>query len=168
MCVWGQSYAKREHQLRKWHYQISLQEVCMTFLEWWLMWKGPANWGAVNPEQVSLWAIRKQAEQARRNKPICRVPPWCLVQFLSLIQPWVPTLASPKDEPQSVNQINPLVPVKMFLQVLALYHTNRNPTTLCLSFPESSWFSGFYSTLGWRPGKLVKQWLMVKNRRSIE
>ena len=40
--------------------------------------------GCSTTEQMVLGAIRKQAEQARRSKSESSLPPWLLLQFLSL------------------------------------------------------------------------------------
>ena len=42
---------------------------------------GPAHCGYI-PGLVDLGSIRKQAEQARRSKPVRNIPPWPLHQLL--------------------------------------------------------------------------------------
>jgi hypothetical protein len=58
--------------------------------------------GGATPGLVALGSIRKQAEQARRSKPVSSTPPWSLHQLLppSFCPVRVPVLTSFGDEQQ--------------------------------------------------------------------
>jgi len=65
--------------------------------------------GCATPGKLNLGCVKKQAEQARRTKPVSNVPPWPLPPFL----PWVLGLTSLDDEllSRSVrDKANPLLP----------------------------------------------------------
>lgn len=132
------------------------------------MWKGLASWDATNSESMGLSPIKKtswasQEEQTKKQH----------ASMFSVSAPfsnptlnshlgfsWGYTIICKPNEPCSPKP-------KLPLKVLVLYHSNRNHMTdVPLSFLY--FLVGFYITLGWRPGPLVGQWLMVKSRSWVE
>ena len=74
---------------------------------------GPVVGGAI-PGLVVLASVRKQAEQAKRSKPVSSIPPWPLQQLLppASCPIWIPVLTYFGDEQQcgGISWINPFLP----------------------------------------------------------
>jgi hypothetical protein len=85
--------------------------------------------GGAIPGLVVMGSIRKQAEQARRSKPVSSAPPWPLHQFLppGSCSACVPVLTSFSDEQRygSISQMNPFI--LNLLLVLVFHLSNSNP-----------------------------------------
>jgi hypothetical protein len=58
-----------------------MRSSCKAFSQLVIKRRGPIVGGAI-PGLVVLGSIRKQAEQARRSKPVSSIPPWPLHQPL--------------------------------------------------------------------------------------
>lgn len=75
------------------------------YLDWWLIWAGPAHSDSAPPEQVGLRYIRKHTEQDMLSRSVSSTPLWLLLQLLPLCPcpAWIPALPSLSNGPLHVS-----------------------------------------------------------------
>lgn len=101
-----------------------------SFLSAWWRRAQPIKGGTI-PGLLALSSIRKQAKQAKNNKPVSSTTPWPLYQLLhpGSCLAWLPVLNSLSDGLLygSISQTHPFL--LEFILVMVFHYSNRNPKT---------------------------------------
>lgn len=113
------SHAKRECQLKNSLHQIELS-VCLEsifhVLSCWTL--SQSTICAATCRQVGLGCTRKVDEQSGESKPLSRIPPWSLLQFLPLFPAWHRSVMN--SHLKVYDQRNPTVSQADFVQCLII------------------------------------------------